>query len=221
MSTANSHVTIEKMRLTFASWGLPDLLVTDNGTVFTSSEFQVFLANGIGHARTSPYHPSSNGLAEHAVQTFNEGMKKNSPGTVETRLARFLFHYRITPHMTGRSLSEILMGRQLKSHLDLLNPSVGKTVQLNQRRQKSLHDRTAHRRQVKTGDAVLVRHFAGIRCSWVPGLVVAVRGPLTYEVRLDDSHVFRRHIDHLRLANVLVLDKSTICTLFKKNMKKL
>ena len=77
MSTANSHVTIEKMRLTFASLGLPDLLVTDNGTVSTSSEFQEFLAkNGIRHARTSPYHPSSNSLAERAVQPFKEGMNE-------------------------------------------------------------------------------------------------------------------------------------------------
>ena len=106
VASASSQVTIEKMRTTFASLGLPDLLVTDNGTVFTSSEFQEFLSkNGIRHSRTSPYHPSSNGLAERAVQSFKEGMKKNTQGTIETRLARFLFHYRITPHTDYRAVS--------------------------------------------------------------------------------------------------------------------
>ena len=101
VTSATSQVTIEKMRLMFTAHGLPEVLVTDNGTTFTSEEFQEFLAkNGIRHARTSPYHPSSNGLAERAVQSFKQGMKKHSQGSIETRLARFLFHYRITPHTT-------------------------------------------------------------------------------------------------------------------------
>ena len=126
VAAATSQITIEKMRSTFATFGLPDLLVTDNGTVFTSAEFQEFLKkNGIRHARTSPYHPASNGLAERAVQSFKDGMKKNVSGSIETRVAKFLFHYRLTPHTTtGRSPSELLMGRRLRSRLDLLQPSV-------------------------------------------------------------------------------------------------
>ena len=44
-------------------------------------------------------------------------------GDSETRLARFLYHYRITPYVTtGVSPAELLMGRKLKSQLDLLQP---------------------------------------------------------------------------------------------------
>lgn len=47
VSSATFQATIEKMRKTFATLGLPEMLVTDNGSVFTSSEFAKH--NGIWH----------------------------------------------------------------------------------------------------------------------------------------------------------------------------
>ena len=117
VSAATSTVTIEKLRAIFATHGLPERIVTHNGTVFTSEEFENFLhQNGIAHTRTAPYHPTSNGLAERAVQTFKQGIKRLREGTVETKLSRFLSQYRLTPHTTtGRSPAELLLGRQLRS----------------------------------------------------------------------------------------------------------
>ena len=85
----------------FATHGLPKVVVSDNGSVFTSSEFQQFMTkNGIQYIRTAPYHPASNGLAERAVQIMKEGLRKLSGGCLETNLSRFLFQYRLTPHTT-------------------------------------------------------------------------------------------------------------------------
>ena len=119
-------VTIEKLRAMFAVHGLPETLVSDNGTVFTSAEFKEFLQrNNIQHIRTAPYHPASNGQAERAVQTFKNGMKRSSKDTLETRVSRFLFHYRITPNTTtGVSPAELLMGRSLRSHFSMLHTAV-------------------------------------------------------------------------------------------------
>ena len=65
MSSSSTEATIEKMEQSFATLGLPVYLVTDNGSCFTSSEFQSFMkANGIHHITSAPYHPASNGLAE-------------------------------------------------------------------------------------------------------------------------------------------------------------
>ena len=81
-----------------ATFGIPETVVTDNGSNFTSVEFENFLkSNVIHHIKAAPYHPASNGLAERAVQTFKSGMRKLTDGTLETRVARFLFNYRITP----------------------------------------------------------------------------------------------------------------------------
>ena len=66
--SATSHSTISVLRTIFASHGLPEILVSDNGTAFTSSEFGIFLRqNGIRHITSAPYHPATNGLAERAV----------------------------------------------------------------------------------------------------------------------------------------------------------
>ena len=50
VESATSAATIQKMKASFASHGLPVTLVTDNGSVFTSQEFEDFLTkNGIRH----------------------------------------------------------------------------------------------------------------------------------------------------------------------------
>ncbi len=67
--------TIEELRMIFATHGLPQRVVTDNGPTFTSSEFQEFMSrNGIRLIHSAPYHPSTNGLAERAVQSFKQGI---------------------------------------------------------------------------------------------------------------------------------------------------
>jgi len=57
-SSATSSTTIEKLQVTFASQGLPESVVTDNGTNFCSEEFETFLKqNGIVLIKTSPSSP--------------------------------------------------------------------------------------------------------------------------------------------------------------------
>ena len=85
MPSITSTQTIEKLRIVFATHGLPRKVVTDNGSSFTSEEFRTFMANnGIVHVTTAPYHPSSNGLAERAVQTVKQGQKE-SPSKKDCR----------------------------------------------------------------------------------------------------------------------------------------
>ena len=54
MSSTTSGATIDKLRYMFASYGLPEELVSDNGPQFVSEEFDMFLKkNGIKH---TPIH---------------------------------------------------------------------------------------------------------------------------------------------------------------------
>ena len=99
VNSATSSVTIDKMRSTFASHGLPEIVVSDNGSNFVSSEFKSFLQkNGIKHITSAPYHPSTNGLVELAVQTFKQGIKKQGDGSDDTKLASKLPDYPAKHH---------------------------------------------------------------------------------------------------------------------------
>ena len=201
MSTS-TDVTLQKMRTSFATLGLPEILVTDNGTSFTSTEFQEFVQkNGIRHIRCAPYHPSSNGLAERAVQTFKSGLKKTTKGSLETRLAWFLFTYRLTPHATtGVSPSQLMFGRHVRSHLDLVRPNIEERVRLRQEHQKLSHDQHAKRREFEVGDMVYARNFAP-GDKWLPGKVTKVLGPVSYTMR--------RHVDQLRTKENSSLERNT------------
>ena len=188
VASASSATTIEQLRSIFATHGLPEMLVTDNGSIFTSAEFQEFTKlNGIRHVKSAPYHPASNGLAERAVQTFKESMKKNTQESIDTRVARFLFRYRLTPHTTtGIAPAQLLFGRRPRSHLDLLKPDVSARVQDKQQAQKSSHDAHARERSFKVGDPVFARNFS-TGSLWLPGKVMAVNGPLSYLITLEDG----------------------------------
>ena len=90
VSSATTSATITKLRQTFAVLGLPITIVSENGSCFTSDEFEQFCrAKGITHVKCSPYHPSSHGVAEMAVQAVKAGLKKttnNQPGRSSVQL---------------------------------------------------------------------------------------------------------------------------------------
>ena len=184
----------------FATHGIPETIVSDNGSVFTSKEFKQFTnINGIKHLTTAPYHPASNGLAERAVQTLKSGLKKMTVGNIEDKLARFLFQYRITPHTTtGTSPAELLMGRRLRSQLDILKPSIADRVSNKQEEQKRGFDKGTMHRSYAIGDTVWVRNFSQ-GPIWLAGEAVQLKGECSLNVKLTDGRIVHRHLDHIRL----------------------
>ena len=164
MNTLTSSATIDKLRITFATHGLPEIVVTDNGSNFVSREFEDFLKqNGIRHIKTAPCHPPSNGMAERAVQALKEGMKKMNGGSVETRVSQFLARYRITPQTsTGLSKAELLLQRKPRSRLDPVYPEIGRKVRQGQASQKLAHDWHAKEHSMQEGEAVYASNFRSV-----------------------------------------------------------
>ena len=188
VSSTSSERTIEKLRASFAVQGIPDTIVSDNGSGFTSSEFKEFLKkNGIQHVTSAPYHPATNGAAERTVQSFKNTMKKITAGSKEsmdTQIARLLFTFRHAPSsVTGVSPAEMLFKQKPKTRLSRLKPDVS----LNWRKaaEKMIESRTGgKRRDFAEGQRVIARSYRGGE-KWVFGEVEEKTGPLSYKIRIN------------------------------------
>ena len=208
--SATSLATIEKLRFVFSQFGLPETVVSDNAPYFVSQELESFLKqNGIKHPTSAAYHPASNGLAERAVQTLKNGLKKVRKGSLESRIAKVLFTYRIAPQgTTGSSPAELLMGRIPRTRLDLLFPNPAARVEEKQSEQKSRHDTTARNRSFTDGEAVLVRNFPSGK-GWIQGKILKSVGPVSYLIELIDGRQVKRHQDHVRHRSVVSEESNT------------
>ena len=127
-------------------------------------------------------------------------------GTLSDKIARFLFAYRNTPHSTtGVSPAELLMGRKLKSPLDLLKPDLHFRVEEKQEKQKQYHDKSSRQRSFAIGDLVFIKNFSRSSADrWLPGQVIAVAGPRSFQVKIFDGRIVRRHLDHVRIRTAPV-----------------
>ncbi|CAK1603709.1 unnamed protein product [Parnassius mnemosyne] len=77
-TTCASIAVIDKLYEFMSRFGLPETIVTDNGTSFCSREFLDFChLNGITHITSPAYHPASNGQAESYVKVIKRGIKSS------------------------------------------------------------------------------------------------------------------------------------------------
>ena len=77
LRSQSTFAVTQKLRMIFARFGTPDILVTDNGPPFASQEFTNFAAQWrVTHRRSSPHYPRSNGQAEAAVKIAKDIMTK-------------------------------------------------------------------------------------------------------------------------------------------------
>ncbi len=197
-SSASSSITIKHLRSICSTHGLPEVLVTDNGTCFTSQEFKDFTTrNRIRHVRTAPYHPTSNGQAERAVRIVKVAIKNVSKDSLETQLSRVLFHCRLTPQSTtGLPPAELLLGRRSRSQVDLAKPDLNQQVEAKQLTfpaQKGKEKEAS----LSIGSLVFIKNFCpGLR--WLPGSITRASGPKSFIITLTDGRIVRRHVNHIR-----------------------
>ena len=217
MTSTTANKTIDELRLIFASHGLPEELVSDNGPQFVSHEFSEFMRkNGIKHILVPPYHPSSNGAAERSVRVLKEALiKQVFEGTkgmsIKHRLANFLLRYRTTPHSTtGVTPAELMMKKKLRTRLSLAKPNLAQAVQNKQTKQIVYKDSKLDKeRSFEIYDRVRVRNTRAKSQidRWIPGTVVKVCGPRTYVVKTG-YHNRYVHTDHMIRAHDGAPDKA-------------
>lgn len=178
------------------------MLVSDNGPQFVLNEFKDFMkANGVQHITSAPYHPSTNRLAERFVQSLKQGLRKNPEGSASLRLAKFLFAYRNTPHAAIRkSPATLMLGRRLRSRLDLLKPSTAAVV--TQSRFDASRYKSTVSRTMQEGDTMRVRNYRGVE-KWMPDKITKKTGPVSYQVCVKTPTgdvTWNRHQDQLLIT---------------------
>lgn len=191
-STTASH-TVSKLQELFSRFGMPETIVSDNGTQFNSSYFNNFCTqNGIIHINTPVYHASSNGQAERFVDTFKRAYAKlKGEGKSDEILHKFLFNYRMTPNnnIVGNiSPAEAIFGRKIRSKFSLLNP-----LNLN-KTHTSDHSSFP---KFNVGDLVYIKRYHGVKFDWINGTIQKRKGRVLYEVKTENK-LYTRHQDQIR-----------------------
>ena len=183
--------TIRHLRETIARFGIPSVMVTDNDPTFVSKQMKDFCdINGIT-AKTSPaFHPRSNGQAERYVATTKTALQKLSSegGDLRENLSRFLFRQHMMVSATGSSPASLMLGRELRSRLDLIREQP-KKLSL-----REFNDRDA---RFRPGEIVMVKDYRARKPTWISGVVQRLLGSTMCSVKVS-GHTWQRHFNQLR-----------------------
>ncbi|XP_055701767.1 uncharacterized protein K02A2.6-like [Phlebotomus papatasi] len=207
----STSATISWMWESCSRYGFMEVLVSDNGTQFTSSAFSQFCeTHGIKHIRTSPYHPQSNGLAERFVDTLKRGLKKNSDITDTSQaLQTFLMAYRNTPNENthnGAAPAQLIFGRSLRTQLALLKPIEEQSQLRNTKMEEQFNlKHGARSRSFEEGERVYVKIFKQNGFKWEPGRIIERIGSVNYNIEVflsSANKLIRAHINQINPRSV-------------------
>ena len=187
----------------FWDFGFPKFVRTDGGPQFRS-EFNSFCsAHSIQRELSSPYNPSSNGLAESGVKQMKYLTLKCSS---ETSFREALLVWRNTPRADGYSPAQLFFGFTLNfgqspdfSPSYINRPSAALTRSASLFSAKSTFDRTSVKRPpLQVGDRVRVQDPKTNRWT-IKGVILSIREDgRSYSVQCDDSSAILRNRRFIR-----------------------
>ncbi|KRY56479.1 Uncharacterized protein T03_3767, partial [Trichinella britovi] len=153
MPHITTEQTIESLKTVFARFGFPEVLVSDNGTQFTSTEFTIFCPeNGIRHVTSAPYHAQSNGQVERFIDTFKRALKKSTND------------------------------RRPRIFNDFSCYSAPEGIENLEEQKRKMENTSGNRadRQFKIGETVMVRDYTRDRKLWREEVIVGQQGQVTW-----------------------------------------
>lgn len=200
LHTTTTLAVSKALKIMFARYGVPDILMTDNGPQFSSTEFSAFSkAWSFEHPTSSPHYPQSNGKVENAVKTVKRLFTKcRETGQSEYRA---LLDWRNTPtEGVGTSPAQRFFGRRCKTLLPTthfqLNPQYStaedaQALQGQKAKQQYYYNRSAKDLPPISSGATVRMRLPG-ETTWTPGVCTGQCGPRSYKVRVGDKE-FRRN----------------------------
>ena len=185
-------------RVQFARHGIPDVLITDNRTQFSLSEYMKFAeAWKFEHKTSSPHHCQSSGKAENAVKIC-KNLLKNARVDNRDPLLAFLDWKNTPTEGLGTFPVQRLMGRRTRTlpptHTKLLKPQLdceteAKLVQGKQKQELQYNKKSQPLPPIQPGQAIRMKLPGDTK--WSPGSCVKALPNRSYKVEVTCHHYHR------------------------------
>ena len=209
VTSTNAVTVIRTLTKIFATHGIPEIIITDNGPPFHSHQFKKYMQQiGTFHQLSTPYWPQGNAEAERFMRTLGKmlAIAKLENEDLQDALSRFLFQYRNSPHSTTRvPPAELLYNRNIRGKIpaeqDTKYTDRHHVAKKNEVRRKlynqsyaDIERKTAYN-NIKVGDYVLVKQNRTnklmTRFSPEPCKIVNISGPEVTVLTKDGRHLCR------------------------------
>lgn len=202
LNSMHSKTVIDLLKTLFSEHGCPEILFCDQGTAFTSREFQEFADQyGFKVEHSSPRTPNANGFAEAMVGVVKEILSKAITAGEDPHLA--LQAYRATPFNSDlKSPAEMLYARQLRTQIPVrtcLTPeqeAARDVQQRNKSQQKAHYDRRAREYAELTEQQPVRVQLDPHKRFWTNATVIdrpTPEFPRSYIVQTDDGARYQRN----------------------------
>ena len=198
----NSGNVIRHMRSVFSRFGIPEIIFSDNESIYCSAEFNNFCKEyDIKNEFSSARWAQSNGQVERCIQTIKRIIKKCSDDKTDFHLA--LLQYRNTPlDNSVDSPSKLLLGRNLRTVVPSISDNLVTSADIENRKLlkcrqdvgKKYYDRTAgkDRPQFKPGQVVAYRDSLA-DSYYKSGLVLSNKSQRSCSLLNDKGNVVTRN----------------------------
>ena len=224
VSSTSAAAVIPKLDATFATFGTPYVVKSDNGPPFCGEEFAKFAkVLGFRHRKVTPLWPRANGEVERFVKTLKKCVKTSKAQCLNWRkeVQGFLRNYRTTPHVTTNvPPASLFLKREIRNKLPQLD-KVNDDTAVRQRnakqklKMKSYADSKNYVKpsQIKMGDQVIVQRPFNHSKSDTPynpdPMTVTDRkgSMITARSSKDGQHVTRNSSFFKKINTCLTMDK--------------
>ena len=195
----DTRAVLDMINTVFLEHGFPCAIRSDGGPQFRSEFNSYCELNGITHELSAPYHPQSNGLAENAVKTAKDLLKKTQEAGES--FVDALAAWRWTPRADGASPAHMFFGRRPRGPLPRLPelPTIDlqavrakrvNTKQQEQREQQEQQQPRRRRKPLQVGDlsgSFLVEIHSTGRLQLRPRKLLRRLPGLTADVAVGDD----------------------------------
>ncbi|UYV62382.1 K02A2.6-like, partial [Cordylochernes scorpioides] len=216
LENTTSEYIIECCKRQFSRYGIPQIIVSDNGRQFTSTEFQKFSKEWqFQHSTSSPLHSQGNGKAEAAVKIAKNLLKKSKQENSDFWLN--LLNWRNTPTIDiDSSPVQRIMSRRTRAilpiHPNLLKPSIPENIpdkiSIKRQQAKYYYDRKSKNLpDLDIGQEVYVR-TPNTTPSWSKANITNEHNTRSYDVNIH-GRTYRRNRTWIKPQQASANQKST------------